>query len=101
MRLPRIRMTTRRWMVAVAVVAFGLAGAIQIPRLRDRREQYLKMAAHWGEWEATLHQHPNERTNQVIAYYARMRAKYEHAARYPWIQVDSASPHILDDDKPK
>ena len=38
MRLPR--MTTRRWMVGVAVAGIGLAARIQIARWGQLREQY-------------------------------------------------------------
>ncbi len=42
MHLPR--MTMRRWMVAVAIVAFVIAGTIEVPRLWNVRRNYLALA---------------------------------------------------------
>src|SRR5262245_35750101 len=47
MGLPR--MTTRRWMIAVAVAGIGLAARIQIARWGQLREEYQDLAETYGE----------------------------------------------------
>jgi hypothetical protein len=44
MRLPR--MTTRRWMVAVAIVALGFGGSIGAVRMKRLRDSYFALAMH-------------------------------------------------------
>jgi hypothetical protein len=93
MRLPR--MTTRRWMIAVAVVALLTGMAIE---LRLRRVRFHAMAAHYRdkefnpqfpyisitykEWESL-----NRRWPSLRPHYVAMRKKYEFAERYPWLPV--------------
>jgi hypothetical protein len=45
-------MTTRRWMIAVAVVAVVVALTIEAYRARQRREAYLARAAYYARREA-------------------------------------------------
>ena len=99
MRLPR--MTTRRWMIAIAILAILLAPvAIELPR---RRARFRALAAHYrakeliapfrylsitfNEWQSLQKRWPRLRP-----YYALMRKKYEFAERYPWLPVDSDPP---------
>jgi hypothetical protein len=35
MRLPRIRMTTRRWIVAVAAIGLMIGGGVRLKQRRD------------------------------------------------------------------
>jgi hypothetical protein len=51
MRLPRVRFTVRRMMVAVVVVAIGLAG-LQAWLLRTRGLRYQQRAQFHAHWEA-------------------------------------------------
>ncbi len=114
-RLPR--MTTRRWMAAIAALACLLGGAIEGPRLWIRRGEFLGLAEKYGYWEARYEwllevrqdlshyatwqprgPEPSPerlaRMKELASYYSSMRAKYEHAARFPWLPVapDPARP---------
>jgi hypothetical protein len=97
-------------MIAVAIVAVVCAGSIELPRLWALRQQYLGLAEKYGYWETRISGSIGLRqeitytsTNQPLgpepsparlakmkvqaAHYARQRAKYERAARYPWLPV--------------
>jgi hypothetical protein len=39
MRLPRIRMTTRRWMIAVAAIGLAMGGIVGVYRLKQRYDR--------------------------------------------------------------
>lgn len=54
MRLPRVRFTIWRLMVAVAVIAAILAGAIELPRLLKQRSDSLSVARYYRWRESNL-----------------------------------------------
>jgi|SRR5215467_5754768 len=102
MRLPR--MTTRRWMIAVAVVALICAAAVI---LRERKERFGRIARrHWHAVElSSLVGHadmlgtprfPREtfalRRKRVIDWHREMARKYRGAARHPWLPVEPDPP---------
>jgi hypothetical protein len=103
MRLPR--MTTWRWMVAVAVVGLLMGAAIGGVRLKQRRDLFLALGtnhaqqeAHYGR-EMLIRVEPD--THLVVQeyvcpghvdYHARLARKYERAARYPWLPVEPDPP---------
>ncbi len=96
MRLPR--MTTRRWMVAVAVVAVGVGALMFIVRSRsysalaglhaesDKECRRIVEAddgnrldtAIWKDWIAYA-----RRSRRLLLYHATLRRKYERASRGP------------------
>ena len=83
MRLPR--MTTRRWMVAVAVVRL-LLGTYRILRsIEDfRMDCAVQMLIHdLG---------PDFRNLRKAAYHAAMFRKWERACNYPWLPVEPDPP---------
>ena len=100
MRLPQF--TTRRLMVLVAVVAVATGTAVG---LVQRRDSFLDEAAGHRElsdealqyayvmnFRYTFGLSEPERAEQKAherlgIYHAEMRAKYERAARYPWLPV--------------
>jgi hypothetical protein len=101
------RMTTRRWMVAVAVVGLLLATALSGYRLKQRRDHILSRAQRHKHNAAFLMQvcetHRIIRTHwsrddylialcRISSYHAAMAAKYRHAARYPWLPVEPDPP---------
>jgi hypothetical protein len=111
MPLTRQRFTVRRMMVAVAIAAVLFGGVIEVPRLWNLRRQYLGFAEKYGYWETRLNGAVGIRqeityysTSQRLgpepsparlalmkaeaSYYARLRAKYERAARYPWLAIE-------------
>lgn len=100
MRLPRLRFPVRRMMVAVAIVglAFGLW---------RRRESFLEKSRQ-NTGAATLHpcrlppeagtdeypqwQEEEEMIRRRDDHLLRLAAKYERAARYPWLPVAPDQP---------
>jgi hypothetical protein len=107
MRLPR--MTTRRWMIYVVVVALSVAGE----QMRRRAVQYRRQAERHAKIELACRQaaarlplmKPSDfrfycgtmvrdllRTPRLAAYHADLRCKYEYAARYPWLPVEPDPP---------
>jgi hypothetical protein len=105
MRLPRVRFTVRRMMVAVAIVAL-LAG---VGRAYHRHVRFKEIAfehdfkahpfhcgmaipdesniAEWKEWRER-----RNRESKMETYHAQMFDKYERAARLPWLFVEPDPP---------
>src|SRR5262245_46523651 len=101
------RMTTRQWMIAVAVVAVGVGAGMLIVRSRS----YAALAAlHaesekecrriveadegnrldpaiWKDWIAYA-----RRGRTRLLYHAALRRKYERASRRPWLPVEPDPP---------
>ena len=115
MRLPR--MTTRRWMIAVAILAVGLATVAHFRglALRQRAAYHEKIeklvaatvgelnsAARWPK-AARVRASAAVRANAAIRdRHARLKEKYWRAARYPWLPVgadppEPAKPFSLED----
>ena len=106
MRLPRYRLRTL--LIAVAVAALGMGTIVGLAR---RRESYLRQAAHQRKLsnEARLyassidrrylHWGPSEPERAEMAayerrgdYHAALQAKYERAARSPWLPIEQDRP---------
>ena len=106
MRLPRYRLRTL--LIAVSVAALGMG---TIEGLAQRRESYLRQAAHHRELSNDarlyamsidrryLHWGPSEPERREMAayerrsdHYAALQAKYERAARYPWLPIEPDRP---------
>ena len=106
MRLPRYRL--RALLIAVAVAALGMGMMVG---LAQRRESYLRQAAHQRKLSNDarlyamsierryLHWGPSEPERAEMAayerrgdYHAAVQAKYERAARYPWLPVEPDRP---------
>lgn len=102
-----LRMTTRRWMIAVAVVALACATTILI---MERRERFARIARqHSGVFPpfafadmAIATEPKRERLNLwsrcVMVWHAEMAQKYQYAARYPWLPVE---PDPREPERPK
>jgi hypothetical protein len=105
------RMTTRRWMVAVAIVAILMGVGLDVGR-RSRR--FARLAADHSN-AALEHFHtlmtlggpplladipPTEpgplrslhRENALVSYHSALTKKYQRAARYPWLPVAPEPP---------
>jgi len=111
MRLPR--MTTRRWIVAVAAIGLMIGGVVL---LKQRREYFLSLVeSHQKEVDSStargkalksrfgltsamtteeiMHLHrEHDRMMDRADYHASLARKYEHAARYPWLFVEPDPP---------
>jgi hypothetical protein len=88
MRLPR--MTTRRWMIVVAVVGIALG-------MIERHERFRWIAVrHRGNVPKNL---PGikpvgmeDKVWRLFEWHESMARKYERAARYPWLPVEPDPP---------
>jgi hypothetical protein len=83
-------MTTRRWMVAVAVVGIALG-------MIERHERFRWIAVHHrGEVPQHLPRiKPSgmeDKRWRLFEWHESMARKYEHAARYPWLPVEPDPP---------
>jgi hypothetical protein len=95
MRLPR--MTTRRWLIAVAVVAVALAASIVIER---RRHHFRTLAERHSSAELSCLGLAGRLDSPALAASwkrkaercARLAQKYRRAARYPWLPVEPDPP---------
>jgi hypothetical protein len=112
--MPLARMTTRRWMVAVAVVGLLMGGAIGIVRLKRRSDDFTvrsqnhaRQASLYNLYTPGVDEHlratvePEMRSvleNRkayllgAFAYHDAMTGKYLRAARYPWLPVEPDLP---------
>jgi hypothetical protein len=103
------RMTTRRWMVAVAVVALSIA----TERMRRESARYRELAERHAKIERACRKNANllplmkpsdweslcgqmalglSRSPERAVYHAGLRRKYERASRYPWLPVEPDPP---------
>jgi hypothetical protein len=107
MRLPR--MTTRRWIIVVAIVALVVGGMV----LARRQGVYRVRAAFYAQQEQVATRRLRHWTQEVVrfsgrpqsdeqrrlaelmedysrdrvAYHARLKVKYRRAAHYPWLPI--------------
>jgi hypothetical protein len=81
MQLPR--MTTRRWMIAVAIVAL-------LFYMERRRRSFESLAAYhaWPGVASTGH-NPNLRLLRISRWHWALARKYRRAAHYPWLPVET------------
>jgi hypothetical protein len=100
MRLPRVRFTVRRMMVAVAVIAILIEGV----SLWQRAALYRWKVRHHAMMERSsviaVVEGPKAADNAELArlsevwstYHAAMKQKYEYAVTRPWIYVPPDPP---------
>jgi hypothetical protein len=88
-------MTTRRWMIAVAVVGIVIGVTI------ERRNRFRKIAAdQQAQFRKLVSQghlilfagSSDDPIMRRLEWHESMRLKYERAARYPWLSVDHDPP---------
>jgi hypothetical protein len=82
MRLPRVRFTVRRLMVAVAVVGFALASLTLSANYSRRADYFASLQPEWVSWQSGSHSF-----RAKWDYWVEMEHKYRRAARYPWLPV--------------
>lgn len=112
--MPFPRMTTRRWMIAVVLVALLLGGTITARRCIILRQDYLQRAAYHDDLKGRLFNHPDSPTywefrwrdqraglkgaypwpdgppfvSAIAEYHDRMAMKWRYAADHPWVEVE-------------
>src|SRR4051794_17412363 len=98
MRLPRVRFTLRRMMVAVAILSVACASPLiakrsseyrELARFHEEREAYFSPGYdHSGECSFPPSPPPSpERQAHLRRIHARMKDKYFRAAYRPWESV--------------
>jgi hypothetical protein len=89
-------MTTRRWMIAVTVVALLMGGPIEGVRLLRRHRTFRRRADVHEILEEHRRLHGREQFDRtrLADYHAAITRKYRRAARCPWLPVepDPAAP---------
>ena len=98
--MPRIRITVRRLMIAVAVVAVGLGGGIHLVGLRleyirkanrdaSIARQYQGISAKyrkaWGIPTHPYHREALAESDRQAARYTDSSSRYRYAASHPWL----------------
>ncbi len=94
------RMTTRRWMIAEAILGLMMGGSVGGYRLKRRRDHFLGLAQYHGvRADGDGHFLPSRRatggdpaSEESYARHIRLARKYERAARYPWLAVELDPP---------
>jgi hypothetical protein len=109
MKLPCVRFTVRRLMIAVAVVAVLLGASDAVARLREQaftcqliagihalgEELHTHPEKYEGTcmgWAAPTFQADPRLDSKLAVYHAALRRKYESAAAHPWLAVDPDPP---------
>jgi hypothetical protein len=90
MRLPRVRFTVRRMMVAVAVVAVATFAfrLLWLSEAYRRRAQEYSWSV-FGAMEYSPHDaQGTARRERLINHYRSLAEKYAHAANRPWLPVE-------------
>jgi hypothetical protein len=106
MRMPRVRFTVRRLMIAVAVAALLLGGDVlwrkragYLARANVEAASEMQSRALIKVYESAIetsaapsvadgYRHWVEVHREEADYHGRLRRKYERAARYPWLPVE-------------
>jgi hypothetical protein len=98
MRLRRLRFTVRRLMTAAAVVALLMATGVGLQRRAAhlRRLSFLQ-SREANRWELLLTEisvngPPASAILNKVHWHDSMAARYERAARSPWLHIEAAPP---------
>jgi hypothetical protein len=104
MRLPRLRFTVRRLMIAVAIVALLMGGSLWIVQMRTRSASYRQRAFEFavmtarsgsgiltkdGRW---VSRYDNENDWLRDAWACKLAEKYWGLSHYPWLPVEPDPP---------
>jgi hypothetical protein len=98
MRMPRVRLTVRQLMIAAAVAALVLTTWVGLQRRAAHlRRSSLCQSLQANRWELLL---TESSVNGPLAaaildkvhWHDGMAARYERAARLPWLPVETAPP---------
>jgi hypothetical protein len=104
MKLPRLRFTLRRMMVAVVIAGIAFGGLAGLLRMGQRTQRLRAVAREHRQREIvnslTLQglamqgaASPGiERHRMLAEYHRALNLKYEYAARHPWLTVEPDPP---------
>ena len=100
MRLPRVRLTVRGLMVAVATLGITLGVFVErrerFQRERDRHAPGMITTVHGRVYDYFGHEVLDERLYATeVRYHVHMFHKYDSAFRYPWLPVRPDPPAPL------
>jgi hypothetical protein len=100
MRVPRVRFTVRRMMIAVAIIGATLGSMVSIVNwLTWSRDCHRRASVHRraGDYESLMagdhrpeygfHPYLATKYERRAAHHVQMRLKWERAAWHPWTQV--------------
>lgn len=85
MQTIRLRLTVRRMMAAVAILAILIAMGLQWWRLHQKAEYHAWGIVLSGNLKGPMGE-------ELAEYHARLRDKYESASARPWLPVDPDPP---------
>ena len=100
MRVPRVRFTVRRMMVAVAILAVLMGGMLGAWR---RQERFMRLSrahsakAGWLEMEAfgprsVMNRAERSAAMNAVHWHDAVAWRYRHAASRPWLTVEPDPP---------
>jgi hypothetical protein len=101
LRLPRLRFTVRRLMLAVGLAGLAMGGAVWGYRMWRLSAEYERRAnaarSHAGYYrpkEARYRGFSEEaaKYKAITGYYAARARKYQRASRYPWVPIEPDQP---------
>jgi hypothetical protein len=95
MRLPRVRFTVRRLMVAVAIAGLAFGGLKYSEILRSRSVRYRELATvhEFAALELQLAKYLGEPPEPLrVLYHNALAQKYHRAASQPWFLAEPDPP---------
>jgi hypothetical protein len=102
MRLPRLRFTVRRWMIAVAAIAVLIFAYTWGGEMRKRRAYYMSRAqenadvARCFDYGFYPKDDPTDLLYQIYKpqhdHFKRLELRYRRAAARPWISIEPDPP---------
>jgi hypothetical protein len=101
MLLPRVRFTVRRLMMLVMLLALGFSGTHWVMEMKRLTARYCQLSAGYEIDELFYSDpafgppNPVER-DRLVRHIARLRVKYDYAARHPWQWVDPDPPEPIE-----
>jgi hypothetical protein len=87
MKIPR--MTIRRWMIVMVIVAVALGVLVTLRRAAD----FMRLAALHRDVAHWIRRSPGPGADpKLIAHHEDLARKYERAAARPWLPIDTDPP---------
>lgn len=87
MKLPRVRFTVRRLMVAVAIVAIAIPTYSWLLEVARKAESYRNMGRYYRSVITSPGGTP-EYLERFVSWRSAMIRKYDRAALFPWLPIE-------------